>query len=677
MRYSTFPEYSDLTGEKCFRAIGKLVIEFECGLCKLEDDIRDGSYVKTFESIMDPLEKLVAPLDFAWSALRNLYLVNRADDIAEAYAKLHSRVQRARAKKFQSLPVYHAVKELVADEHLYSEAQRQVIHKHCLESRLMGIDLSPSDSKYLSSTLQKIADESKTFREKLHTSTMQFKHTVDGDIVKHFPDSLVRKFAVDKTNPSRGPWQVTLDQDAYEGFMQYCGDRLHRWNVWNAYNTRASFTNKDLNNSLQIEEIRAQRKIQAEILGYKSFADLAMETKMAGSVENVQGTICALSESVKPAAEREVRALEQFCGERGFKDRLELWDVPYWRRKQRQTLYRYDDTEVREFFPLPKVLDGLYKLVGQLFGISIQESKCKSSLWHPEVKVYDIFGSDGKPTGSFVLDPYVRPNKHYGAWMESARNRSKVLGTIPIAYLIFNFPAPLLGKPSLLSFQDVCTLLQKFGHVLQHCLTQAEYSEVAGLVNVEWDLVDTCPTVFELLLSKYDIVAGLSSHVESGEPIPAGMHSMLHGARTHMVALDLCWELYYSALDLALYTRKDYWLELIRHLWPQYIPKFPLDKRDSHLCSFTPIITDMFPAAYFSFVWSKMIAADVFSEFEAAGLGEGGDISHVGKRFRETFLELGGSCKGSEVFRRFMGRDPSPESLISVYGLRSPLKVQK
>ncbi|XP_064477844.1 uncharacterized protein LOC135391509 [Ornithodoros turicata] len=669
LKYTALPEYNSLTGEKCFRAIGKLIIEFEYGLCKLEDDIRDGSYVKTFESVMDPLERLVAPLDFAWSALRNLYLINKSRDIEEAYNKLHLRVQRARAKKFQSLPIYHAVKELLVDKNLYNEMQHQVIQKHCLESRLMGIDLSVSDSKYLGTVLQKIASESAKFREKLSKSSAQFKHSVDGDIVKHLPDSLIKKLAVDKLNPTRGPWRVTLEQDIYDGFMQYCGDRLHRWNVWNAYNTRASFVNQQLNNSLQIEEIRSLRKTQADILGYKNFAELAMETKMAGTVGNVQDTIKVLSQSTKSAAEQEVQALQEFCEERGFKDKLELWDMPYWRRKQRQALYRYDDGEVRQYFPFPKVLSGLFKVLENLFGIIIQDSKSNAAAWHPDVKAYDILDSEGKLAGSFILDPYIRPNKHYGAWVEPARNRSKVLGTIPMAYAVFNFPAPLLGNPSLLSYQDVCNLVGKFGHVLQHCLTRTECSEVSGLVNVEWDLVEMCPNLFQLLLSSHSIVTQLSGHTESDEPISVELHSALQKSRNHMVALDLCFELYYSALDLELYTRKDYWGDLVKHLWPQLIPRFDLDKRDCHLCSFTPIITDVYPAAFFSFFWSKMIAADVFTAFQDARLQEGGDISHVGKRFKETFLESGGGCKGSEVFRRFMGRDPSPEALVSVYAL--------
>ncbi|KAG0442678.1 hypothetical protein HPB47_015642 [Ixodes persulcatus] len=419
LRYTLLPEYTDLTGEKCYNAIGKLILEFESGVCKLEENVQDGSYVKTFESVMDPLERLAAPLESAWSALRNLYLVNKSDDIAEAYRQLHSRVHRAKAKRFQSLSIYHAVKELQTDSHLYSEEQRRIIRKHCLEARLMGVDLTGSASKLLSQAVERTAREAGLYRQKLQQATDVFRHRVDGDMVRNFPDDLVRRLAVDKTNPSRGPWVVTLQEDVYEGFLQYCGDRLHRWNVWNAYNTRASFANKELNNSLHIEEMRCQRLVslatvqegtlrltnrseltakeaecsdlrllsqpsgkgdhrnphrqaQAEILGYKNFVELSMETKMAGSLENVQATIEALRERVKPAAEEEMRSLHEFTAERGFRDKLEPWDVPYWRRKQRQAVFRYEDAEVREYFPLPTVLEGLYRLCNRLFGITVK-----------------------------------------------------------------------------------------------------------------------------------------------------------------------------------------------------------------------------------------------------------------------------------------------------------------
>ncbi|XP_029849142.2 probable cytosolic oligopeptidase A [Ixodes scapularis] len=670
LRYTLLPEYTDLTGEKCYNAIGKLIVEFESGVCKLEEDVQDGSYVKTFESVMDPLERLAAPLESAWSALRNLYLVNKRDDIAEAYMQLHSRVHRAKAKRFQSLPIYHAVKELQTDSHLYSEEQRRIIRKHCLEARLMGVDLTGSASKLLSQAVERTAREAGFYRQKLQQAMDVFRHRVDGDMVRNFPEDLVRRLAVDKTNPSRGPWVVTLQEDVYEGFLQYCGDRLHRWNVWNAYNTRASFANKELNNSLHIEEIRCQRQAQAEILGYKNFVELSMETKMAGSLENVQATIEALRERVKPAAEEEVRSLHEFTAERGFRDKLELWDVPYWRRKQRQAVFRYDEAEVREYFPLPTVLDGLYRLCNRLFGITVKESSLSAKAWHPDVKAYDILDASGNHAGSFFLDPYARTNKHAGSWMEAARGRSVTLGTLPVANLVFSFQPPLLGRPSLLSYADVCTLFRKFGHTLQHCLTRTRYAEVSGLSGVEWDLVEACPNVCEMLLSQHPVAAAVSGHVDDGRPLSAELHAKLHGAKTHMVALDLCWELYYSCLDLELYSKKEFWQDVCSRLWPQFIP-LPRDKRECHLCSFTPITVGDFPAAYFSFLWSKMVAADIFGAFRQVGFAEGSEVDHVGERFRETFLELGGSCEGSEVFRRFMGRDPSPESLLAAYGLQS------
>ncbi|CAN8002223.1 unnamed protein product [Ixodes hexagonus] len=626
LRYTVLPEYTDLTGEKCYNAIGKLVVEFESGVCKLEEDVQDGSYVKTFESVLDPLERLAAPLESAWSALRNLYLVNKSDDIAEAYRQLHPRVHRAKAKRFQSLPIYHAVKELEVDSKLYSEEQRRIIRKHCLEARLMGIDLTVSTAKLLNGTIKRISTEADVYRQKLQQSTDNFKHRVDGDMVRHFPEDLVKRLAVDKTNPSRGPWVVTLQDDVYEGFLQYCGDRLHRWNVWNAYNTRASFTNKDLNNSLQIEEIRCQRQIQAEILGYKNFVELSMETKMAGNMENVQGAINVLREHVRPAAEEEVKSLNEFTAERGFRDTLELWDVPYWRRKQRQAVFRYDEAEVREYFPLPTVLDGLYRLCNRLFGITVKESSLSAKTWHPDVKAYDVLDSSGNHAGSFFLDPYARTNKHAGSWMEAARV-NRAMDTVPSTSVLsrHTLKAELKCPPNLFSS------FVQFGHTLQHCLTRTNYAEVSGLSGVEWDLVEACPNVCEMFLSQHAVAAAVSGHVDDGRPLPADMHATLHGAKTHMVALDLCWELYYSCLDLELYSKKEFWQDVCSRLWPQFIP-FPRDKRDCHLCSFTPITVGEFPAAYFSFFWSKMVAADIFSAFQQAGFSEGSEVDHVGKR---------------------------------------------
>ncbi|XP_077490536.1 uncharacterized protein LOC144101306 [Amblyomma americanum] len=653
------PEYAHLTGSQCYNAVGKLLVEFEAGVCQLEDQVQDGAYVKTFESVMEPLERLAAPLESAWSALRLLYLVNQTEQIALAYEKLQARVHRALSRQYQSLHIYHAVKELVQDEKRYTEEERRIVQHHCLEARLMGIDLPAPQQRLLGQAVSRIEKEAQRYRQNLQAATGEFRHRVDGDLVKHFPQDLVRQLAVDKSQPSRGPWVVTLEEKTYRAFLQHCGDRLQRWNLWQAYHARA--TASKANNSLPIEEIRSQRQIQAEVLGYPHFAALSMETKMAGSTDRVNTFLDSLAEQVRPRAEQELESLSNFCQERGFRDQLKLWDVPYWRRKQRQALLaRFDEVAVREYFPLPAVLEGLWQLLHELLGITVRESsELAGKAWHPDVRAFDLLHPSGELAGSFFLDPYARAGKHAGTWMQPARGRSVLLGSTPVASAVLSIPGPPVPG---LSYAELGSLVGQLGQVLQHCLSRSTHAHLSGTRGLEWDRVEVSSALCRLLLlGRHQFAARLAA-----QPLPTDLHEAVQAADRHMVAWDLCWQLYYSKLDIELHSQRDFWRDLSGHLWGKFVPMAKEPLHEGRLCSMGSFLTA--PAAQFCPLWAQMIATDILGAFEKAE--SSADLSSVGKRFRETFLELGGTVSGSEVFRRFMGRDPSSDSLLAAYGLQ-------
>ncbi|KAH6942639.1 hypothetical protein HPB50_008803 [Hyalomma asiaticum] len=653
------PEYAHLTGAQCYNAVGKLLVEFEAGVSQLEEQLQDGAYVKTFQSVMEPLERLAAPLESAWSALRLLYLVDQTEQIAQAYERLQARVHRALSRQYQSLPIYHAVKELIEDEKRYSEEEQRIVQRHCLEARLMGVDLPKPQQTMLGQAVGRIEKEARTFRQNVQTATSQFSHRVDGDLVKHLPHDLIKRMAVDKSQPSQGPWLATLEEATYQGFLQHCGDRLQRWNIWQAYHTRA--TTNPHNNSLPIEEIRSQRQVQAKVLGYPHFAALSMETKMAGSTERVNTFLDSLAEQVRPKAEKELQTLTAFCQERGFRDQLQLWDVPYWRRKQRQALLaRFDEAAVREYFPLPAVLESLWQVLHELLGITVRSSsQLAAKAWHSDVQAFEILHPSGELAGSFFLDPYARAGKHTRSWTESARGRSILLGSLPVANVVLTVPGPPVAG---LSYGELGLLVDQIGQVLQNCLSRSVHAHMSGSRGLEWDRVQVCSNVFRLLLlGQHHFTARLAA-----QPLSAEMHDTLRAADRHMVAWDLCWQLYYSKLDLELHSRKDFWKDLSQSLWQQFLPVAHDAVAERRLCSMDSFLTS--PAAQFCPLWAQMIAADVLGAFHKAETSS--DVNSVGKRFRETFLELGGTVSGSEVFRRFLGRDPSSDSLLTVYGLQ-------
>ncbi|XP_076033744.1 uncharacterized protein LOC143020770 isoform X2 [Oratosquilla oratoria] len=556
-----------------------------------------------------------------------------------------------------------------------SGAQKRVVQKFLLESRLNGIELPPEQARTFNSILKRLEYQKSLYVKKVMETTNNFIHHIrDPSMMRDFPLDLVKAMALDKHRAIEGPWAVTLDPQIYDGFMTHCPNQSLRFNVWRAYNVRASnHISKDVNNSLHIEEIRSSRREQATILGYKDFVEMSMETKMAGSVENVLSMITSLVAKAKGEQIRELESLQAFAESRGFDGELQIYDVPYWRNKERRAKLNYDEAHLSEYFPFEHVLVKMLELSATLFGVSYEQvPREEVSLWHEDVRFFNILDADdGSYLASFYLDPFQRPgaklhNRVDSAWMLGSRSRSDVAGTTPVASLVFNFAPPQGDRPALLTFRDVNILFQKFGHALQHLLTTVPYSEASGLTNIEWDAVDICAHFFHNWLYEQSTLEDISSHYESGMPLKGSSVEDLMATRSHMAAYDLCSALYLSHLDLALHTHTDFWQDIVRELWDKYRP-FPMDKYDSHLCSQTSIMADVWTAAYYSHTWSRMVAADAFQAFKEDEDGQ--NIQQIGRRFRDTFLSLGGGSHPSEVFRRFRGRDPSPEALLHFCGI--------
>ncbi|XP_042227091.1 probable cytosolic oligopeptidase A [Homarus americanus] len=676
LRTDGLPQFDQLTPEKCWSGIGKLALEYESRVWAVEEKARNPKEPKTFDNIVGELDQLESPLNTAWSNVKTLYTVKNHEMNTTAYLKIHERARKARVHKFQSFPIYEACKEIYVSDKNLNEAQRRVVRKFLLEARLNGIELSPDKAAIFTTMLTKLEGEKSVFKKKVIESTNRFSYNIqDPNIVKDFPDTLLKNMAVERSRYKQGPWVITLQPHVYSSFLEHCPLTDLRRNTYRACNMRASnHISKDLSNSIHIEEIRSLRGEQARLLGYENFTQMSMETKMAGSVENVLSMITSLLAKAKQAQKKEIASLQEFAEVRGFDLQLEAWDVDYWRRKQKRHLYSYDEMHLQEYFPFEHVFVSLLELCSELFGISFEEIPGDQvSKWHPDVRFFNILDNSGDYLSSFYLDPYQRPGEKLqtrldSAWSLGCRSRSDIAGTLPIANLVFNFTPPVSEEQStLLSFPEVTLLFQKFGSALQHLLTTVPYSEASGLTNIEWDAIEVCSYFMQNWLYEPEILHRISHHYESGLPLSGSSIQELIASQNHMAGFDLCSELYLAHLDIQLHTSKDYWLDTVRELWAIYRP-FVLDKYDAHLCSNTAIMADVWAAAYYSHLWSRMIAADAFQAFKDSNE----DITEVGSRFRSTFLSLGGGCHPSEVFRSFRGRDPSPDALHVLCGLSQP-----
>ncbi|EFA01119.2 putative cytosolic oligopeptidase A-like Protein [Tribolium castaneum] len=664
------PEFSNITIENCMAAIAKQTLDLEAGVKEIETSLSETGTTDIFHDVFQVLEEIVAPLDLTWGLSKTLYLGNSSLMPTKSYLAIHDRAKRARAAKFNSPVIYESVKRELQGEAPHSEEETRILNKFALEGKLNGLELTDSQKVQLKQHINKLTAERLQFKQKVDICTKQFSHTIrDSSIVRDFPLDLLKTTASNPLKPLDGPWKVTLDPHVYLPIMEHCPEREIRWNVWQALVSRGSgYGDRDLSTGVHLEEIRFARRDLAKLLGFETYADLSMETKMAENVGNVNSMLHTLLEKAKPAQETELASLYEFALERGFKGgRIELWDVPYWRKKQLKTLFNYNEEEFKNYFPLPTVLTGLFELCERLFNVVIKQRN-DISTWHKDVKFYDIFEPQtSAPIAGFYLDPYARSDEKItiqqsNGWMVGIQSQSKITATKPLAALIFNFEPPSGNKQSHLTFKEVKHLFHKFGLALQHLLTRTTYSEVSGSSNIEWDAVEVSGHVLAHWLYNKEIMQNISCHCHSREKLPESMFDCLMEAHKHLAGIDLSRELYLAALDLELHHSTEYWLEIVKKLWPQF-RCFPLDKLDSHPCSFTQIFTEEWAAAYYSHVWSRMIAADVYSAFHEVQ-GDDQKIRDVGKRYRETFLALGGSCHPSKVFRKFRGRDPSPNALL-------------
>ncbi|KAK2166880.1 hypothetical protein LSH36_34g07036 [Paralvinella palmiformis] len=633
----------------------------------------DSNYPKNFENVFDPLEKLYVPLNFGISIAKNLFCVNGDKHFRQAFNRIVPQSQTAMNQRWNSKTLYHAVQEVKADRANLTDYQERLVDMYLYKGRVNGLELSGEDRK---AHIQYLTDHMRAknhFRMRVILSHNLFSHTIENfDQVLEYPKSLVSQMAPDYKNPSRGPWRINLNKNIYEPFMEYCSHRMMRWNVWQAHRRRASTEHAShyLANHTLIETIRRHRKDMAEVLGYENFAEIIMETNMAGSVEDVINFIDSLKGKFYPKLVEDLKQLQEFANSEGFSAQLELWDIPYWRRRHKEYLYNIVETEdLMPYFPYNKVLDGLFNWCKLLFGVDFKDVTSTVQTWHEDVSCYSVTDTaSGDEKGLIYIDPYRRmPLKDLGVSTECGRGKSDLLGTKPISYMTLNLTPPISkNKPTLLSVSEANSVFCQMGHALQQQLTEIPYFEVGGQNNVELDTLNTCAMVMSKLFYKPAVLRSISSHHETGEHLSDSAIKSVINMSKYLASFDIMYELYLSAYDVEMCISKNSWHNSMKKLWPEFMP-VTLHKEDEHPCSMTDIFAGQYAASYYSFLWSEMLAADIIGMFEQVGFDNPDNLIPIGRRFRDTYFALGGGVPGGEVFRRFQGRDPSIESFIQYY----------
>ncbi|MCP5347777.1 MAG: M3 family metallopeptidase [Gammaproteobacteria bacterium] len=666
------PPFSSLKNDHIEPALKQVIQENQSALDAL---LAEESTEPDWQTLIQVLDNLEDRLDSLWSTVSHLFSVNNSKPLREIYDRCQPLVTEYYTSLSQNEALYLRIRELrqQAEAQDLSDAQVKVLDDYLLDFRLAGVTLEANSKQRFKELEKKLSQLSTQFSNNVLDATHDWtRHVTDPEQLAGLPETALGVAEDAARQKGLDGYLLTLDFPCFHAVTTYADNEELRQEIYTAYVTRASDQGAgsgDWDNAPLIDQILATRREKADLLSFESYADLSLATKMADSPEAVIQFLNELIVRGRPVAEREFQELVEFSATLG-KRQLNAWDIPYYSEKLRTHLYDISQEALRAYFPAEKVKSGLFEIVGRLFGISVQPNS-EYETWHPSVEAYDIL-QDGKHIARVFLDLYTREGKRSGAWMAGCRSRRRLDDgslQLPAAYLVCNFSAGKAGKPALLTHSEVTTLFHEFGHGLHHLLTREEILRVSGIHGVAWDAVELPSQLMENWCWNPDSIKLISSHYQTGEPLPETMLNRMLAARNFQAGLRMMRQLEFGLFDFELhrglaqlgpgYVRDT--MQAVREKTAVYrIPDFNRFEN-----SFSHIFAGGYAAGYYSYYWAEVLSADVFSKFADAGVLD----ASTGHRYLDSILSRGGAVKALQLFKDFMGREPTIDALLIQNGM--------
>ena len=629
----------------------------------------------TFATVVEPLEALHHRVARTWSPVSHLNAVLNSEALRAAYNACLPLLSAYQTDLAQNERLYKAYNTIASHEGATLDPVRRRVLEHALQDfALAGVAL-PSDAKQrLKALMLELTQLQSKFEENVLDATAAWSHHVTDPAQVRGLNEVVIEQARQRAHEKRTEgWILTLDQPTYVAVVTDAQSAQLRRVFYEAWSTRASDRGPQAgrwDNAPVIEQILARRHEVARVLGFSSFAEYALEKRMVRSPGDVLAFLDELARASRSAALREFAQLRDFAGHE-----LEAWDVAYYSERLQQQQHAVSQEALRPYFPLPRVLTGLFEVAERLFGVRIRE-RSGAPVWHSDVRYFEI-DSDGRPVGSFYLDPYARPHKRSGAWMDECVGRMHLAGgdALPVAHLVLNLLPPGTDRPALLTHDDVLTLFHEFGHGLHHLLTRIDFPSLAGINGVAWDAVELPSQFMENYAWNPQVLQRISGHYRSGAPLPADVQERLLATRSFQAGLHMARQLEFALFDFRLHAEYDperggRVLELLRDVHRQ-VAVVPMPQWSRFPMSFGHIFAGGYSAGYYSYKWAEMLAADVFAAFEEHGIFD----RATARRYVDTILSQGGSRDPLEAFIAFRGRPPRVEALLKQHGIDAPEAV--
>jgi len=636
-------------------------------------ELTSRSDLPTWESFVEPLEQVDDRLNRAWSPVSHLNSVMNNDDLRAAYNACLPKLSAYGTEVGQNRALFEGFRAVVDQEHL-DPSQRKLLENALRDFHLSGVDLPEEKKARYKEISQELTKLTSRFDENLLDATNAWnKQIKDETALAGLPDSALSLAKQAAEERGMEGWVLTLDFPSYLPVMTYADDRNLRREVYQAYCTRASDQGPhagEWDNTPIMERILELRYELAGLLGFGSFAERSLATKMARSTDEVKGFLGDLAERSVIRARGELQELARFASGQQGPEELESWDLAYYSEKLRQHRHEITQEELRPYFPVPRVLKGMFAVVERLFDIRIQEVHGVET-WHEDVRFFEIRDAGGELRGQFYLDLYARQKKRGGAWMDVCTNRfhTSRCDQIPVAYLVCNFTPPVGERPSLLTHDEVQTLFHEFGHGLHHMLTKVDYPAVAGINGVPWDAVELPSQFLENWCWEREPLDLISGHVATGEPIPEDLFRRMRGAKNFQSAMQMVRQLEFAIFDFRLHLEYDpergaRIYEVLDQVRDQVaVMKPPAFNRFAH--GFSHIFSGGYAAGYYSYKWAEVLSADAFSLFEERGVFD----KDTGRAFCENILERGGAAEAMDLYVGFRGREPTIDALLRHAGI--------
>ncbi|ALM54469.1 oligopeptidase A [Halomonas huangheensis] len=671
----SLPPFGDIRPEHIAPAIDALLEELREGVEALV--ARAEQQAPDWDSLAAPLEALNDRLSQAWSPVSHLNGTMSTPELREAHDGCLQKLSDYSTWLGQHEGLFRAWQAL-RDGPAWpdlSEAQQRAVDNALRDFRLAGVDLPPEKKKRSAEIRSRLSSLSSTFSNQLLDATQAWSLDLDDDSrLKGLPESSLATLAANAEAKGHSGFRITLDFPSFYPVISYADDRELRQEVYTAFVTRASDQGPHAgkyDNAPIIEETLRLRQELAGLLGFSSYAEYSLATKMADSASQVLGFLDDLAARALPQGREEFAELERYAREELGLTELAPWDVGYVSEKLREARYAISQEQLRPYFPAPKAVSGLFAVVERLYGIHIKEDTSAPS-YHPDVRFYRLFENQ-TPIAGFYLDLYAREGKRGGAWMDECRVRRRENGELqlPIAYLTCNFTRPVGDQPALLTHDEVTTLFHEFGHGLHHMLTRQDVADVSGINGVAWDAVELPSQFMENFCWEREGLDLISGHVDSGEPLPQELFDKLNAAKNFQSAMGLLRQVEFSLFDFRLHleleapsaTDVQALLDSVREAI-SVVPKAEFNRFQN---GFSHIFAGGYAAGYYSYKWAEVLSADAWSAFEEAGIFD----QETGSRFRREILEAGGARDAAELFLAFRGREPSIDPLLRHSGIRA------